>query len=120
MKNYKTFKDLKFKPHGLAKDAYILPAFSRDRYGNAKQAVMEFENDYGVSVLMGECFYSNGVDTYELGVLYEGGLTYNTDITDDVIGYITEEEVTEIMKRVQDIQTIVPDDDNPKNHGYER
>ena len=36
-------------------------------------------------------------------MLYDGDLTYNTDIADDVLGHITEEEVTEIMIKVQDI-----------------
>lgn len=60
-------------------------------------------NMWRVSVLLGRCFYSNGVNTYELGILYDEDLTYNTDIADDVLGYITEEEVTEIMIKVQDI-----------------
>ena len=103
MKNYKTFRDLKFEPHGLSNGDQLASLFLRDYYGNAKQALIEFENGYGVSVLLGRCFHSNGVDTYELGVLYDGDLTFNTDITDDVLGHITEEEVTEIMIRVQDI-----------------
>ena len=103
MKNYKTFKDLKFKPYGLSNASQRVSVFLRDYYKSAKQALIRFENGYGVSVLLGRCFHSNGVDTYELGVLYDEDLTYNTDIADDVLGYMTEEEVTEIMIKVQDI-----------------
>ena len=86
----KTFKDLEFKPHTL-------------EYGNGKQASMNFENNYGVSVIFGEIFYSNGIDTYEIGILHDGSLTYDTDITDDVIGYQTENEISEIMEKVQQL-----------------
>ena len=100
----KTFKDLDFKPHSLAKyaDKYNYP-FINEQYSKAKQAIMYFENGYGVSVLYGSCFYSNGIDTYEVGILYDGGLTYDTDITDDVMGYLTESEVTDVMIRVQQL-----------------
>ena len=84
----KTFEDLKFQV----------------RKGFGKQATMNFENDYGVSALLGSAFYSNGVDTYEIGILYKDGLTYDTDITEDILGYQTQTEVTEIMKRVQELK----------------
>lgn len=41
-------------------------------YDKARQAIMEFENGYGVSVLFGEAFYSNGIDTYEVAILKDG------------------------------------------------
>lgn len=84
----KTFKDLKFEKHPHA--PYFL-----------EQAKMEFENGYGVSVITGSSAYSNEQRPYEVAVLYKGDITYNTHITDDVIGYQTEEGVTEIMAKVQ-------------------
>lgn len=90
----KTFKDLKFKPHTIAKFAYP----------NAKQARETFENGYGVSVIFGNCFCSNGIDTYELAVLYNGSITYNTCITNDVLGYISKEKVTEVMIQVASLK----------------
>jgi hypothetical protein len=92
----KTFKDLDFKKHPIA-EAGI------EGYQNAKQAIETFENNYGVSVIFGNCFYSNGKDTYEVAVLYDGSITYNTDITDDVLGNLLEEEVSEIMIKVQSL-----------------
>lgn len=93
----KTFKDLEFKPHHLRRLAKE----------GMKQAIMFFPNGYGVSVLYGWRFYSNGVDTYELAVLRqcENGKDYlvdcDTPITEDVLSYITEDEVTEAMIKVQ-------------------
>lgn len=99
----KEFKDLIFEPHGLSKNAHLLPYPLNEKYGNAKQAIMNFENGYGVSVLIGKCFYSNGIDTYEVRVLYGGELTYNTPITNDVIGRSSQNEVTDIMRQVQEL-----------------
>ena len=81
----KTFKDLVFEPHAIG----------------GMHAVIDFENGYGVSVLLGHLFYSDGISTYELAVLEEGELCYDTPITDDVMRYINEKEVTDIMIKIQ-------------------
>ena len=89
----KTFKDLKFEPHSISKSGF-------PGYEGAKHATEIFENKYGVSVLFGSCFYSNGKDTYEVAVLFDGSITYSTDITNDVMGHLSEDEVTEVMLKV--------------------
>jgi hypothetical protein len=39
---------------------------------------------------------------FEVAVLdKDGDLTYNTPVTNDVVGYLTPDEVTEIMEEVQ-------------------
>jgi len=99
----KTFKDLIFEDHPISVGADNLPISIRDDYKNAKHATITFDNGYGVSVIFGKCFYSNGVDTYEVAVTKEGRLCYDTNITSDVIGYASEKKVTEIMKKVQNL-----------------
>lgn len=81
----KKFKDLEFSPHWI---------------GNGVQAVMSFDNNYGVSVVkfQGSYGYPN---LWEVAILYKGDLTYSTDITDDVLGHQTDEDVTDVMKQVQ-------------------
>ena len=86
----KTFKDLEFKIHPNH------PLFDT-------QAEMHFENGYGVSVITGKSAYSNSINTYEVAILFEGQITYNTHITDDVIGYQDEDDVNDIMKKVQEL-----------------
>lgn len=90
----KTFKDLVFNKH------FNFPSF-------ATQAKMFFPNGYGISVVTGEFAYSNRENPYECGVLKgnsdEWSLTYDTPITNDVIGYCNEEKVTEIMKQIQEL-----------------
>jgi hypothetical protein len=82
----KTFKDLEFKPPPI---------------GNGLQATMNFDNDYGVSVIKFNGSYGYHQDLWEVAILYKDSLTYNTDITDNVLGYQTEQDVTDVMKKVQ-------------------
>ena len=85
----KTFKDLVFNKHP---------------YGEGEYAKLTFSNNYGVSIICGSKYYSNGVDTYELAVLYGDDITYNTGITSDVMGYQTCGQITDIMKQVQELK----------------
>jgi len=87
----KTFKDLEFKTH---------PNFGIGRF--QEHARMSFKNNYGVSVIIGG--YGSSSKPYEVSILYNNNLTYNTHITDDVIGYLTESEVTKIMIQVQKLK----------------
>jgi hypothetical protein len=82
----KEFKDLKFRPHPI---------------GNGVQAVMHFDNNYGVSVVKFHGSYGFHQDLWEVAILYEEEINYNTEITDDVLGYQTEQDVTKVMRKVQ-------------------
>ena len=97
----KAFKDLVFHPHPL---------------GNGLRAVMFFDNGYGVSVVRFRCgyedkdygSYTKNEEEWELAVL-EGNeqsseLTYDTEITKDVLGYLLDKDVTKIMIQVQNIK----------------
>ena len=83
----KTFKDLEFKPHAM---------------GEGIQSKLSFDNGYGVSVVRTSWTYGGKEGLYELAVLdTQGNLTYDTPVTNDVIGYLSEEEVSDIMEQVQ-------------------
>ena len=107
-KQYKTFEDLDFESW-LEKryDNYTTATFLNllDTYAGAIQACIDFPNGYGVSVLRGKMFYSDGFTTYEVAITKSDKLVYPKDICpdNDVLGYRTPEEVTEIMRRVQDL-----------------
>jgi hypothetical protein len=63
---------------------------------------MMFENGFGVSVVSHTYSYGGKDGLFEIAVLDEdGALTYNTPVTNDVVGYLTPDEVTEIMEEVQ-------------------
>jgi hypothetical protein len=85
------FKDLLFEPHPNASAGFD------------KQAEMEFDNGYGISVINGTNAYVRGSYEWEIAVLKNGNLCYDTPITDDVIGHQTADEVTEIMKQIQEL-----------------
>lgn len=86
----KTFNDLVFGEH-------INPNIT-----DIKQARMQFNNGYGVSVLLGGYgIHSNGIDTYEVAILYNDELCYDTGLCDDVLGHQTESEITELMEKIQ-------------------
>ena len=87
------FKDLKFE-----KD---------DMMGISAHHI--FDNHYGVSVIKGPYSYGGKQGKYELAILVMkpsdkySELCYDTPITNDVIGYLTETEVTELMKQVSEL-----------------
>ena len=89
----KSFEDLVFQRH---------PGYTHSIFKGvvAEQATMYFDNGYGVSVILGNHdvvgFYSNGIDTYEVGVLLEGKVT-------EVAPYLSKEKVTDIMRKIQEL-----------------
>ena len=91
----KTFNDLKFKTHP-----------SSEWLGPSKQARAIFDNGYGVSVITGACFYSSGLnEDYELAVTdSDHNLVYGHITNGDVLGYLSEDEVTELMHKVQALE----------------
>jgi hypothetical protein len=91
----KTFKDLEF--------------IELDPHMNGVAARMMFENGYGVSVVRHSFSYGGEAGLYELAVLdVDGEITYDTDVTDNVIGHLTPEGVTEKMAFVQVLQISIP------------
>ena len=67
-----------------------------------KKSRMTFENGYGVSVVSHSYSYGGKDGLFEIAVLdKDGGLTYDTAVTNDVIGYLDPEGVTDIMEQVQ-------------------
>lgn len=65
-----------------------------------RQRIYEFANGYGASVVSDGYGSSQGL--YELAVLdSDGRLTYDTPIADDVIGFLTEEDVEETLAKIE-------------------
>jgi hypothetical protein len=85
----KIFKDLEFIQHPSA-DGIV--------------ARIHFDNGYGASVVRHEYSYGGNKGLYELAVLdSNSNLTYDTPITDDVIGWLRPEDVTEVLIKIQQI-----------------
>lgn len=69
----------------------------------------KFENNYGASVVKHWGSYGYEEDKFELAVIYfdENGkdyITYNTPITDNVIGWLDNNEVLELLKKIKNLK----------------
>jgi hypothetical protein len=84
----KTFKDIEFKPNPMGSE-----------YGIVSRT--QFDNGYEVSVVKSPHSYGGAKGLYELAIFKDGDICYDTPITDDVIGYLRPEDVTDVMERVE-------------------
>lgn len=72
------------------------------------QYIFRFSNNYGASVIKHNGSYGHEVDLWELAVIefgraYNWHLTYDTEITDDVIGHLTDEEVRTYLQKIKEL-----------------
>ncbi len=80
------FEDLKFVEHPM---------------GDGVQAIVKFSNGYGASVVKGLRTYGSDRGLYELAVFgLDGHISYSTPITNDVLGYLTEEDVSKTLLKI--------------------
>jgi hypothetical protein len=87
----KTFRDLEFVSHPV--------------HIEGVQARIQFDNGYGASVVKTPHSYGGDKGLYELAVLgTDGHLTYATPVTSDVIGYLRDIDVTDVMEKIQQLQ----------------
>jgi len=85
----KTFNDLEFK---------------QDMLRGLNAARVMFDNGYGASVVIGPHTYGGEDGLYELAVLdSNGNLTYETPVTGDVEGYLSEDDVTKLLEQIQNL-----------------
>jgi hypothetical protein len=85
----KTFNDLEFK---------------QDMLRGLNAARIKFNNGYGASVVIGPHTYGGEDGLYELAVLdNNGNLTYETPVTSDVEGYLSEDDVTRLLEQIQNL-----------------
>jgi hypothetical protein len=93
----KIFKDLEFRPHLTGKGLH---------------AVMLFENGYGVSVVrfrIGGTYgsFTDNENEWELAIVKKAkdgfDLVFDSGISDDVLGHLSEKDVTDVMRKVQEL-----------------
>ena len=82
------FQDLEF--HELNEEGYDI------------QAHIKFDNGYVASVVRTKSSYCGAAGLYELAVLdKEGGVSFNTSITGDVLGWLKEDDVTAALQKIE-------------------
>ena len=87
----KTFKDLVFEP-----SEPIL---------NGVQARIDFDNCYGASVIKNAFSHGGYAGFYELAVVKDGQLHYENPVANgDVVGWLEEEEVSELLIEIQNLE----------------
>lgn len=92
----KTFKDIEMKNRVDGMDG--------------KHGLLFFDNGYGVSVINGSMFYTSNDTPFELAVIKGTKKDWLIDYDHpeskgDVRGYLTETNVDEIMKSIQETKT---------------
>ena len=81
------FKDLEFKE---------LPD------GSGIYCRIQFENGYGASIVKHKYSYGGDNGLYEIAVLDSSNeITYTTSVTDNVIGYLRPEDVTDVIEKIE-------------------
>jgi hypothetical protein len=87
----KTFKDLEFEQ---------LPDLS------GIYCRIMFENGFGASIVKHKYSYGGKDGLYEIAILdNDGEITYTTPITDDVLGYLFEDDVMFHLNEIKNLQS---------------
>lgn len=74
------------------------------------QVIHKFDNGFGASAIQDEFSYGGDEGLFELGVIKfesedEWHLNYSTAITDDVLGYLTEQDVAELLTKIEQLES---------------
>ena len=85
---------------------YQVDGFSRLQ--KEQQLLYRFENNYGASVIYHYGSYGYNQGLFELAVIKwhetEWGLCYETEITDDVLGYLAIGQVENLLERIKNLK----------------
>lgn len=102
--NYKGFEK-------YLKESYTThPMILRGGLSDSIHYIFRFENGYGASVIKNLASYGHEDDLWELAVIvfekdsdnYE--IVYDTDITYEVVGYQTDEEIRNLLGRIKKLK----------------
>lgn len=88
---YENFKQYEIKPRGPG------------------QWLFKFDNNYGASIVKRYGSYGFEDDLFELAVIYfenenEYHISYNTPITNDVIGWLTNNDVIRYLNKIKNLK----------------
>ena len=78
-----------------------------ERWNGGERKLFQFDNGYGASLV--RCPYSYGWEDglWEIAVLKDGDICYDTPITDDVIGRLNDPQADEILERIAQLPPAV-------------
>lgn len=71
------------------------------------QTLVFYSNGYGASVVKHLWSYGNAQGLFEIAVLIwdvdDWEICYTTDITDDVLGYLTDADVADVLQKIRNL-----------------
>lgn len=65
--------------------------------------VVAFSNGYAASIVNGPHTYGGSKGLFEVAVMYDGQLVYDTPVTNDVIGYLDFQGVADTLKKIENL-----------------
>lgn len=91
-------------------ESYLLERRPIPHLPSSIQYLFKFENGYGASVVKSPYSYGGEIGQWELGVIFfdaetdEWHLTYDTPVTNDVVGYLSDSEVRDLLHRIKKLK----------------
>jgi hypothetical protein len=74
---------------------------------NGRHGVVQFTNGWGASIVTGEWSYSAPGKPWEIAVIdADGEIRYDSGLTFDVFGFLTDDEATKVLA---DIEALTPE-----------
>ena len=67
------------------------------------QKLVEFDNGYTASVVCNDMSYGGDRGLFEIAILYNDDMVYDTDITNDVIGYLDFDGVIQTLDNIRQL-----------------
>lgn len=80
--------------------------FGKECMQKAEFNTFKFKNGYGANVSRTPTTYGSCDGLWELAVLKNGRINYKTPITDDVIGWLSEDEVAELLAKIENLPPV--------------
>ena len=92
---------------------FDLLTFTKMKHQDGIQAIAEFPNGFGASIIKSDFSHGGKSGLFELAVLDNdtGNINSTTDITDDVIGWQDEDDINRILTAISKLN---PDGTLPK------
>lgn len=95
------------------------PEIERTNPLGERQRIYRFDNGYGASVVQFTYSYEFEQGLWELAVIKFNGedyeLVYDTEITSDVIGYLSEDEIDNLLTQIEALPSLSKDDISPSD-----
>lgn len=65
--------------------------------------VVNCDNGYSVSIVSSSFSYGGDKGLFEVAVMYDGEIVYDTLVTDDVVGYLDFQGVADVIRQVENL-----------------